>query len=175
MYIWLFIVPVLAKLMSQTTDTVVITVFSYTFNVNLALPFSWKLFYVSALMFAFATLLFKLFCPKLIQEHHSYTSFESEGKPAWHLEEYASDIGMNYHKYKDKFLENKRLYSIAEPHPFDDSETLTDSQNMFWHLHREANKFSPKLYYACLVSYALGFLSMLIVFMQNIYWVVSAI
>ena len=58
MYIWLFIVPVSAKALSTINTEAKLIIFNHIFDVNLTLPFSWKIFYFSALSFAIANVIY---------------------------------------------------------------------------------------------------------------------
>lgn len=60
MYVWIFIVPILAKVLSLVSDIATVTVFNYTFEVNIGLPFSWRSFYFSALFFLWQQLFIRL-------------------------------------------------------------------------------------------------------------------
>lgn len=169
MYIWIFIVPIAAKILSMTSDIATVTLFEYTFNVNLSLPFSWKMFYFSALFFALATLIYQIRCPRLIKEYPTYSSFESEGKPEWHLRVYTEDLGLNFHGYKESHEEN--MYqaegSVSKGKEF--------TQSMFWELHAEADNERKLMLFLCLVSYTVGFVLISVVFIQNLMWVIKNI
>lgn len=169
MYIWVFIVPIAAKVLSLTSDIATITVFSYTFDVNLSLPFSWKLFYFSALFFALATLIYQTRCPRLIKEYPTYVSFESEGKPEWHLRPYAKDIGFDYDAFKEGHEEAMIEHEGA-------LKTGKDwEQSVFWQLHWDADNERKKMLLSCIFSYAIAFILIGIVFTQNFVWVVNNI
>jgi hypothetical protein len=83
MYIWLLVVPTASKLLFNIGEAAKIVVFLHPFTVNLTLPFSWKVFYLAAIFFTFATLLFKFRCPKLIRDHRNYDSFSAEKRPVY--------------------------------------------------------------------------------------------
>jgi hypothetical protein len=80
MYIWIFMVPIAAKVLSRVEEIVTVRIFDYQFEVFLTLPFSWNVFYFSAIFFALATLLHRLTGPRLILDHPTYASFREEGK-----------------------------------------------------------------------------------------------
>ena len=48
-YIWIVVVPLVAKLFSKIESTIDFTLFGAKISVNLSLPFSWQMFYFSAL------------------------------------------------------------------------------------------------------------------------------
>jgi len=169
MYIWIFIVPIVAKILSMTSDVATVTVFEYTFDVNLSLPFSWKMFYFSALSFALATLIYQARCPRLIKEYPTYSSFEVEGKPEWHLRPYAQDLGLNFDQYKEDHEEamDENEGSVSQGKEF--------TQSVFWNLHWKADQERKKMLYFCLASYTVGFILISLVFLQNLVWVIKNI
>jgi hypothetical protein len=169
MYIWVFIVPIAAKILSMTSDMATITIFEYTFDVNLALPFSWKMFYFSALFFALATLIYQIRCPRLVKEYPTYSDFDVEGKPEWHLRPYAEDIGLSFDQYKEDHEES--MYendgSVSQGKDF--------TQSVFWHLHWKADQERKPMLYCCLAAYVAGFILISLVFFQNLVWVINNI
>ncbi|SFV89966.1 hypothetical protein MNB_SV-4-812 [hydrothermal vent metagenome] len=72
-YIWIVIIPILAKFIEQVTLEYKDFVFA------LELPFSWKLLYLSALFFALATSLYLYFCPNLIKKFSDIEHFKEKG------------------------------------------------------------------------------------------------
>jgi hypothetical protein len=169
MYIWIFIVPIAAKILSLTSDMATITVFDYTFDVNLGLPFSWRLFYFSALFFALATLIYQARCPKFIKDYSTFAAFDSEGKPEWHMRRYAEDINIDYEEFKSD-LETSMIEYDGYKH-----EGKEYVQSVFWNLHWAADNERHKSFLACFTSYAIGFLLIMIVFFQNFTWVIRNI
>ena len=79
-YLWLFLVPAIAKSLETLEDTVTFTVFGASININMSLPFSWTMFYFSAIFFAAASILFNVFCPKGIKRYNNYEDWRSDGK-----------------------------------------------------------------------------------------------
>lgn len=74
MYIWVFLLPILVKLilvklLEHVGESARLTIFGYTFEALLSLPFSWIAFYFSALAFALANLIFQARCPSIIKDH----------------------------------------------------------------------------------------------------------
>ncbi|OCH11036.1 hypothetical protein [Aliivibrio sp. 1S128] len=169
MYIWIFIVPIAAKVLSLTNEMATVTLFDYTFQVNLALPFSWRLFYFAALFFALATLIYQARCPRLIKEYSTFATFDNEGKPEWHLRPYAEDIGINYESFKDD-LESSMLEHDGRMHK--DKEYV---QSVFWNLHWSADKKRRVSFLSCFACYVIGFVLISIVFFQNFAWVIKNI
>ncbi|HFQ5342804.1 hypothetical protein NX014_21980 [Vibrio vulnificus] len=169
MYVWIFIVPVAAKVLSGTNELALVTIFDYTFELHLKLPFSWQLFYFSALFFAGATLIYNLLCPKLIQQYPSYSSFEREGKQEWHLRPFANDIELSYDDFKFDLEESMRE---EEGRIYEGKEYM---QSVFWHLYWKADRARKTAYIVCCACYAVGFMLISVVFVQNFWWVLKNI
>ncbi len=113
MYIWLFIVPILAKAFTNVDETVNLTIFEHIFNIQLVLPFSWKAFFYSALLFTVANLIFMWKCYNLVKDHNSFSDFREQGKSGKHIHQYAYQV--DYTKESDLsyyWVEDKR-----EGHP----------------------------------------------------------
>lgn len=169
MYIWIFIVPIAAKLLSKTNEIIFLTIFNYTFEVNLGLPFSWKMFYFSALFFTIATIIYQTRCPRLIKEYQNFSAYDQEGKPEWHLRSYAEDINIDFDTYKEDH-EGAMLDHDGE---IKSGKDFTSS--IFWHLHGEANEKRVVFMWACVAAYAAGFILLFLVFFQNLWWVIRSI
>lgn len=165
MYIWIFIVPIAAKLLSKIQDIVTVKIFEYTFQVPMSLPFSWKVFYYSALCFALANIIYSFRCPKLIKENPNYTTFRNEGRPEWHLSEYAEELEINFQEYKDNLVSNMDIH---------DGEVKTGEEfthSLFWQLFWNADRYRPMSYWCTLVLYTFGFILIGYVVIQNMIWV----
>jgi hypothetical protein len=93
MYLWLILVPVIASTLSKVPNEVTFEVFGQPITFALLLPFSWKLFYFSAICFVASNLIYQAFCPRMIKNHPSYASFVAEGKGQSHLDWYNAMIG----------------------------------------------------------------------------------
>lgn len=79
-YFWLFFVPLAAKAMAAAPELIAVQVFGASFPIKVALPFSWKLFYVSAICFAIGSLLYQIGCPKGIKKYDNYVEYSEKGK-----------------------------------------------------------------------------------------------
>lgn len=80
MYVWLFLVPVAAKMLENISETVSLTILGERFVIGTSLPFSWPLFYSSALLFVVGHLVWFVYCPAIVKEHRNYASFDATGK-----------------------------------------------------------------------------------------------
>ncbi|KQC29256.1 hypothetical protein [Flagellimonas eckloniae] len=106
-YIYLFIVPVIAKLFSSINSPVDLILGGYEFQFVLTLPFNWKLFFFAALLFTIGSLVYNLRAPNIIKENDSYSNFTTNKKNFGHLIEYKNELGIT-HSLMNKigFIEN---------------------------------------------------------------------
>lgn len=142
-YVWFLVVPTIAKVSHSLPASV------HVFGEDLplvSLPFSWILFYFSAVFFTVAGLLFSLRCPGIVKDHVDRSSFEAAGKTDWHLAYYAREIGM------------------AE---LDVHKGRTD----FWDVLSAASRSREWSARSCFACYAIGFVLIGAVAIQNLWFV----
>ena len=160
MYVWLFIVPVIAKGLSKVEDIAKVNIFEYSFELKLGLPFSWKVFYFSALTFAAANLLFLWKCYSLIKDHSSFSEFKEAGKGQKQLDGYAEEASLPSIDWSafDNLPDDMRLENryIQEP---------------FWEVFDNINVARPVCRIWCSFLYLLGFILVAIILCQNLYTV----
>ena len=170
MYVWLFIVPIFAKLFEHIRDTATIELFSYSFTVSLALPFTWQVFYFSALCIVIANIIYQIFCPAIIKDHANYSHFKAEGKGSNQLEKYAEQTQFN--------LEILRLQELAGiSHYNKETEAVKEEklQKMFWDIYANASVLHDLARISCVVFLGIGFLLIGWVVVENMIWVIRAI
>ncbi len=76
--IWIWLVPIAAKLLERVSDTVCIRIFDTALPLRLRLPFSWTCFFLGAVCFAFARLWYIARCPRIVQEYDNFAEFERD-------------------------------------------------------------------------------------------------
>lgn len=103
-YLWLMIVPLSARILSQFPDNVTIQLFGAEFTFIFALPFSWKMFYFSALAMAAGTLVYVVKCPPLIKEFKNFTDFERDGSSRLMLKMPMATHALKYPKRRAEFI-----------------------------------------------------------------------
>jgi len=91
-YIWLLIVPIFAKALQKVEEFLPINLGGVEIIITTKLPFSWYIFYFSALLFTAANLLYNIRCPRFIKDHDSLGDFLLEKKTALHLDDYATEL-----------------------------------------------------------------------------------
>ncbi len=157
-YIWILIVPFLSKFFSKISDNLVFNIQGKVYELDLILPFSWKIFFISALLFTFANMLFYLFAPRIVKEYEGYGDFEAQGKTYKKLEDYFSS-----HEHSKSM---GRIYCNEGEKPLDE---------LFWEIYEDRDKNTHSLvrYFASLL-YLIGLVLSGYIFIQSIWWVISS-
>ncbi|MCI0562641.1 MAG: hypothetical protein MN733_29530 [Nitrososphaera sp.] len=159
MYIWLFLVPIAANALAKINDKVAtLSVFGYTFDIQLSLPFSWPLFYFSALCFVLGNVFFYMYCPRLVTEHGNFAEFVGKGKNIQQLYEYTSDIELNWSAIRTEV-------GIDDVTPIADKEKAF--QDMFWCAYKKANLYLTSARIATGCFYLAATILILWVLFQN--------
>jgi hypothetical protein len=103
-YIWIVLVPIVAKLLEKTPDVVKLKVFGTYAEIPLVLPFSWGIFYFSAVCFFFASIIFMLCCPSIIKRFADFSDFIASGESGRYFlkqqQKYAMLQGYDQHEWK---------------------------------------------------------------------------
>ena len=163
MYIWLFLVPLLANALSNIDNSFPITVFSYTFEFKTSLPFSWQAFFYSSLFFTLANLIRISFCPRIINEHSDYASFKNSEMTVSHLVDYESEFEVD-------ILVAARKINHSKPKAYSQE---TDVSKLFWGIYTRANDTKKIAQYMVALLYLFGFVLISLVIIQNIQKVFS--
>ena len=96
-YIFFILVPIFARFFSLLENPVIIGEYEFMFG----LPFSWKLFFLSALLFTIANLFYQIRTPRIIIENRYFGDFVQQRKNFIHLFQYLEDLRIN-----DKFVQS---------------------------------------------------------------------
>ena len=115
-YIYLIIVPIIAKLFSQVKSPVIIEYGKTYIVLNLELPFNWVLFYLSALCFSLGTVIYYWKAPSIVKENNSYGEFENNRKTFAHIFNYYSQLGIRNTKQEElpESIESQWLRLMAD-------------------------------------------------------------
>ena len=182
MYIWLFVVPLIAKALSGSSAYAQLTIFGHPFTMNLRLPFSWQIFYFSAIAFSLANLLFYFRCPRIVKDHTSAAEFRGMGKGWGQLLDYRDDARYPEQDFKKLHDLVKEKKCLAEA-----DRARIDPRGRFYYMHDPANRYyalfnavyefadhqrKPWLV-SCNALYLVGFCLIGYVFLQNFLAVVK--
>lgn len=182
----------LAKALAQIGPEIEIPFWQSSITITLGLPFSWKMFYFSAIGFAFASFLYSMRCPAIIRDYDRFSDFEQEGKGSTQLIGALSPLVLRpslfEHYDHRRWLENfinrfcelprdpptdflkshRETYEVLDQTRIRDSNLLPDA---FWVIRSYADRSSPLPRMACGLFYLVAFVFVLIVLGQNFLYV----
>lgn len=171
-YFWLLFVPVMAKALLNIKQRLSFTVFGESMEVSLGLPFSWKIFYFSAVCFSIAGVIYSWRCHVLVKRYASFTEFIQEGRGVSHLRSYAATLP-NVPSAVQHLLSRHEMPLDDNP---SDREIARDRAlaDAFWMLRNAANHSDRVGLAVCFTFYALGFILLGVLLIQNFLYVVRA-
>lgn len=182
-FVWIAIVPLIAKVLSKMNSLLVIPIGDEKYVFVLELPFSWQLFFFSAISFSLATIIYFVWCPRIIKEHYNATHFLEEGKTLTQLREYAEEIDMDvsiqerktsmmeYGLRKAQTFQQWGGIPPSENQPITEYEKLiNDTKTLFWTVFDEANKSKYMAMYISMLLYIIGSILFFIVILKNIWF-----
>ncbi|WP_456325625.1 hypothetical protein [Desulfonauticus submarinus] len=126
MYVWIFIVPFIAKTFEFVNKEILyFKIFGESIAFYTGLPFSWKVFYFSALSFAIANLIIYIKCPSIIKDYSSFRSFFDDKKTIGDLSEYLKENNFDLTTLNDKGFtlfsdENLSEYPLKKAIPIEE-------------------------------------------------------
>ena len=163
MYIWIFIVPLVAKSFEfLNKDILRFKIFGEDVAFNTGLPFSWQVFYFSALFFAIANIIIRLRCPMIIKDHLTFQSFIGEGKTIKQLGVYSEDISFDWARLAEEIDKKITALQVAKSVDnggvADNYEKLSteDPVHYFSPIFDQANYMYKHSRYACTISFTIG-------------------
>lgn len=172
MYIWIFLVPIAARLLENVEEAATVTIFSYTFEAQLTLPFSWLVFYFSAIAFAAANLIFQIRCPDIVKEHSDYSEFKQSNMGIEHLDRYLNQVGLNWEGLRLLIERQDEYFSeVAEASNPKQADGLL--RKRFWAIYWVGNQHRIIEKFSALILYIIGFVLFSIVLLQNIVFVIQ--
>lgn len=180
MYVWIFVVPMLAKAFEYIQqDSMVFVVFEQQIKIGTSLPFSWVMFYFCAVFLALGNLLLLATCPKIVKDHPTYQSYAEEGKTLKQLAQYSEDIKFNWgdlaksvdKRIKDRIFAREMGHDPIAKHY--SNLDVDDPVHYFWPIYEFANPLYKIRRFACLLLLTTGFGLFTIVAVQNFMAVVE--
>ncbi|MFK8068374.1 MAG: hypothetical protein AB8D52_09015 [Gammaproteobacteria bacterium] len=174
MYIWLFIVPVAAKSLAKLDDLIEINIFGYGFVLDTNLPFSWKIFYVSAFLIVLANIVFIVHCPKIIKKFNDYSDYDLGGNQIQQLLPYVQELNKDWFEIEQRveirIEDEKEHLTILDGGTFNE----VGLKGLFWEIHILSEEHKPNARWMATVFYYLAFLLLVFVFSQNAFYVFSS-
>jgi len=174
-YVWLVVVPFVAKLTSKLENTLSLNLAGKIYSIDLTLPFSWQLFFISALAFVMGNIIVLIFCPRIIKDYSNANEFIATGLYQGELYRYMnSELRMMYNEHTANVA---RLEEMKEEHgttgPKLDVNTLRNDAvtQQFWMIYNYYLKKNTLHRKVAVFFYAIGFISFSIVAINNVAWV----
>jgi len=165
-YFWLVVVPILAKLLSIIENPLDFTHFVPGLKIDLNLPFSWQLFYFSAVMISIAGAIYHLCCPKIIKYFNDFSDYQKEGRGSPYLISYSERL-------KNFTIEGDASRLVDEPIGIDHEQRMLLNAMLFWQIYEYEKVTSPVARFICFSLYIIGILLLLIVLFDNFLFVIE--
>ena len=158
MYIWLFVVPLIAKSLSKVSGIATLIVFGHVFSVNLGLPFTWQVFYFSALLFTLGNIIFLLRCPRIVKDHDNAAEFRAAGKGWNQLHMYRDDAEYPQDVFRADHQDVMNKMQDPEHRYFE----------LFWKVYDHANSHRAPWLITCAGLYGFGLALITWVLIENL-------
>lgn len=178
-YIWLMIVPIFSKFLSKIGDTLVFNINGIKYTLELSLPFSWQLFYLSAICFVIGNVVYLIIAPKIVKEFIDYGDFKTKGKRARDLDKYRPKEHL---KAREAITFAPNFEAQFAPPNDQKNESPNKEYNRtqlekesFWSIYSRYDSSKNSLRTVCSFVYAIGITLFGIVMVQNICWTICAI
>ena len=162
-YVWLLVVPVLAKFLSLVESPVDFSDHVAGLRLELALPFSWKVLYFSAICFSLAFFIYILRCPPFFRRYANYAEFELDGKSRSSIEEYV--IAKGYPESQLQFP-SENMESSHEG-----ASSKARHRYILLREYESTMRFRSRC--LCAVLYVLGFSGVAYLFVLNTWYVIQ--
>ncbi len=161
-YVWLIIVPVFTKAFSFSGDSFAFSFGDDTLVLLLDLPFSWRLFFLSALLLTMGNILYHIFCPFIVKEYSNFSEFYLNASSFQD-----SEVGLN----SDEMIEFHRIFDPSE-YSFISGHG-TKEREMYYKTYCRQSASRPRLRWASSAFYVLGLALIFFAILSNIYWTFS--
>lgn len=200
-YVWTFVVPVAAKLLSAIPEGAIFQIGSSGLKFALGVPFSWEMIYYASLSFATATLIYEVFCPEIVKRYSRYSDFAGEGKGSEQVLAYAYGRNaphggpqheglsieallhfLSLYSQELKGIDPKdgdysKMLKAIPIHPNMDPAAITVGElelpAAFWMLRDTYDVYGPVFRGLTGIFYAVGFLFVAAIIVQNFWFVFS--
>lgn len=191
-YVWLFAVPLAAKFLAFVERQIFIPLLDYTLDLGVGLPFSWKVFYFSAVSFAAASALYAVGCPRIVSQYDRFGQWTAEGRGSRQIvREFLSELFrpkfIYYHRQEEQLEHFARTFRTTLPRSISFPESTTSHidrravfeidlppeqlSEAFWYVRDFADNQRVLLRALATFFYAIGFLLIGVVAFQNLIFV----
>jgi len=172
-YFWFALVPIIAKILNKIEVPLTLNI-NQNILIDMNLPFSWKIFYISSLLIVIANILFFVFCPKIIKEFNDYSEFKKSGRNSNNLIDYIPQSNSALLEEIQKIF--KKVESEGD-NWVDEEIYLKKLDNQlqanFWKIYNNLNESKQKMRIISYILYSIGIAFFVIVILQNIWFTIK--
>ncbi len=170
-YAWVGIVPI-CTILFKKIDQIAI----HNITLNLKLPFSWHIFYFSALSFAVGKTLYSIFCPELLRKYNNFSDYLSDGKKDITLRYYLKEAikPINSDKAQLKVNTFYKDFCKSEGYVEDSLDKIDELKireeklgDAFWYVRKQFETIKIFFFWQCFFFYIIGSLLLLYVIYDN--------
>lgn len=178
-YVFLFLVPVVARALQSAPDTVHIPFSSKEIPIALELPFSWTVLFFSACLASLGNIIYAMMCPKLVKEFADYPEYRESQRDGSHLRETVHMLALTARKgsLQEQIQAVSDLYQPAPVDLYSVEQAIEGPRQLaakeFYFVRDSANLAKPLIRLAASLAYFGAFLCLAIIAIQNVYYVVS--
>lgn len=176
-YVFLILVPLAARFLDGGPNRLIFDFLGNQVVFNLAVPFSWTVLYVSAVLASLGGVMYEMLCPNLVKEYSNFAAFEEAHRDGSHLNsniEWLSMLQVNV----DLEVKIDRIKELYNSDPIDNRRLIEslngDSKTRakdFYFVRDASNLALPLSRLTVSIAYFGAFLCLGFVVLQNIYYV----
>jgi len=164
-YLWLIVVPVTAKVFSKIENPLDLSNVIDGLVIDLELPFSWHLFYYSAVLISLGGAIYRIRCPAIIRDYSTFADYARVGRGSTYLLRYYEKIdGFEFEKNASSFIRDNEVSLVDDDH---------FSKFAFWDIYGHENYTRYAWRLLCFTLYTAGLALILVVLAENFFYVVS--
>jgi hypothetical protein len=175
-YFWVAFVPLCANFFKEVNN-ISITIMGHVYKFYIDVPFSWHLFYFSALLVACAKTIYSFYCPEIIRLYSTFNDFTEQGKGKWSIITYFIDSLSKTNIEEKKIILNNFIEQFCEPISASNLDEALLKNNIimindkvgdaFWFVREEYQTKNPIWLHLCFICYLLGIVLLLFVIYTN--------
>lgn len=176
-FLFLFLVPVIARLLANVPDEVIVPLFNKSITIPLDLPFSWFVLFLSACFASIGNIIYAILCPELIKQYKDFPAYIADERDGTHLLPYLKKI--SFQSASSETSEHveavRRLYNNSPISSDDVADHLQGKRTLnprtFYFMRDSVNLAQPLVRLGASVSYFFAFICLGVIAVQNIYFV----
>jgi len=187
--------PIILKIIEKVPKTIEIPILNKVIIITIGLPFSWKVLYCSSLFFTFASMLYFIYCPKIIKRFQDYKGFKESGLTASFLHKELTKCINKKTKGNNtsdlvRFILKKNIHSLDKIRDKDEIENIiryldpilksnssedTAAKSSFHFIYTASQYRHNIIRLATIASYTIGIILIVIIISQKVYYVLTNI